>query len=1324
MQASQRLQSSDDCEDAISSTDDGSQPISQNVQDLANDIYKEFESLIKLYGHGFLHNLMPLVIRALENLDSLHSENSDLHLKSLVLSDDHRLLSGEYEKEKKLRKVAENKLFRLEDDLEEERKQHEEKTATYDANIRVLENRVKSLSDQISRFEEQETEMKKEYQRLHGLYTNLLRAYLEYVERVRSMFNKGKLDSPCLPNSPYPGGNTCFGVEMSAQTSERSALDQLNRLSNMLDAETLETERQKIMRVIMETTPELYSGERLFNNSSLSEPCFDELSQGDLPEDDGHDIKSHDGSSTTPQPQSGEPLGSEFAEPVELEIDGDITDYAGVRREIQNLIKENQELIQTKNALKVVTNDLIGRIDELSCQNFQFSSELNALITNRASMLLRIKDLEQENGQLRREFENSDLYGSVPGDETLEGEDLPLSMRFRFSRIEMARVLLERNQYKEQLLELQEAVQLTHNLKNTIQQPTKLHHLSGTKRGRIRNFFARLFNSSQSDQMFGKLLFTQSTSSLNNSQSSMYYNSTSSTRLNVTNQFTMTSSPLLKNGSVNEQQHTSVLSSQSTINECCTDQYSMMIRNTSSLQQACVINDLNNSTELSKMERQPCSSPIQWYSHKNEPTLDRKNVKVAYIYPLDNYPSSLELRCATVAYLSHPTSHSSAASSPTMSNSLSASSVGNRLESPSVDDDHSRLSTSGNANHESFKKQKSRVENLRKSMNNQPSDQNSDYSMVIDDQFSDAQSNIIWLSSFSMKHGLTTTTTIKAPSSASSSSTSSTSSSSSTMFTGSDNSTRIKSLISIVRVDQKSCQLLDSFAICSSTVLCICSVPEVSIEDLTSLDETSRYWEMLPMDTFSDDSEINPSLNTDLLEMKTKKHNLNTPLTLNECNINTELKFLECVNTNNNSNNTPQKLNQIIEEGHSHRTSTPTSHLSSIKQTVDHLSSTRRLINALGIVGSVNDVDEVTMSYVATRRRFLIRQLNCDTYIHNNDDDDDYVVQASNEAFHNLIYEGSHLAGQVFVSLANGQLVVFRRHHFHRINNNHHNNASLSHSISNQSIKQAPIVSSTSMSQLSLSSSTSSNLPDNNNNSSNNITSSEQSTNTLHYSHQNLRSSNDTYNQTDDTLIGTWNFTEACVITCGRPQCSISCTITVPPTNSLWTAYRNRILVINAFTLQLDDCFKVYAIQDAQIQTMSWYKDGVWISIRRESILRLYHVISHELIQTVDLNQIIMNLMTNINLSDNGNISTKLKSTSSVITTLKSINDRLWIGTSAGFIVTMHFQDCLFNRTFQQTSCERQQDSVNLSKRICKAILDCSSVQTDQGTNRIDLSNN
>ncbi|XP_018653080.1 putative jnk/sapk-associated protein [Schistosoma mansoni] len=1117
--------------------------------------------------------------------------------------------------------------------------------------------------------------MKGEYQRLHDLYTNLLRVYLEYVERVRSMFIKSKLDNHCLPDCPYTSDNTCFEVGLAAQTSNHSTgVDQLNRLGNMLNSE--KTERQRIMRIIMETTPELYSGGRIFNNSSLSEPCFDELSQGDLPEDDGHDIKSHDGSCTTPQPQSGEPLGNEFAEPVELEVDGDLTDYAGVRREIQNLIKENQELVQTKNALKIVTNDLIGRIDELSCQNFQFSSELNALITNRASMLLRIKDLEQENGQLRREFENSDLYGSLPSDEISESEHLPLSMRFRFSRVEMARVLLERNQYKEQLLELQEAVHLTHNLK--VQQTSKLSNtFHGTKRGRIRAFFAKLFNSPQSQQSSSKS--STLSASMNTSQSTIQSMHNSIFRLSAPNEFTISSS--LSQISETSNPNTSV-SIQKTISDSDLNQHPTNCK--ISMKQTC-IRDLNDSTESSHRRHQRRTSPIQWYSHRNEHTLDQRNLKVAHVYPLNDHPSSVELRCAAVTYPYHSTSHSST-SSPTMNNLLSTTYIRNRLESPKDYDDVNTtgLSTYSNSDqlehHEAHEQQQSKVEVSKKSMYNHSSDNNSfDYSAVIDDQFSDVRSNIIWLSSFSLKHDLTA---IKAPSS------SSTSSSSPTMFTGPDYSGRIKSLITIVQVDYKSCQSVDSFAICSSAVLCICSVPEASIEDLTCLENTDHYWEMLPMDTFSGDIETGQSLTADMLETRIKKCNVNAPCSLNEC---TEFKFLEYDNTNNN---TPKKINEIVQESKYHRTSTPTSssHLSSIKQAIDHLSSTRRLVNALGIIGSVNDVDEVTMSYVATRRRFLIHHADCDSCISNNGD---YAVQPSNEMFsshssttnddlvtqypcssstqHSHYQHSSrkcysrcsasptsaqptvwlgcqngdlyvhlsvsdwrkclhairlpdsvtqicHLAGQVFVSLANGQIVVFRRHHFHRTDN------------------------------------------------------------------------------------GT------CVITCGRPQCSVNCTITVPSTNSLWAAYRNRILVINAFTLQLVDCFKVHAIQDAQIQTMSWYKDGVWISIRRESILRLYHVISHELIQTLDLNQVIMNLLSNINSSDCGNIS-KLRSSSLAITTLKSINDHLWIGTSSGLIITIQFQDSLFNRTFQQTPCERQKDSLNLSKRICKAILDCSSVQ-------------
>ena len=49
-------------------------------------------------------------------------------------------------------------------------------------------------------------------------------------------------------------------------------------------------------------------------------------------------------------------------------------------------------------------------------------------------------------------------------DEAEEEED-PTEKRKRFTRVEMARVLMERNQYKERLMELQEAVRWTEMLR-------------------------------------------------------------------------------------------------------------------------------------------------------------------------------------------------------------------------------------------------------------------------------------------------------------------------------------------------------------------------------------------------------------------------------------------------------------------------------------------------------------------------------------------------------------------------------------------------------------------------------------------------------------------------------------------------------------------------------------------------------------------------------------------------------------------------------------------------------------------------------------------
>jgi c-Jun-amino-terminal kinase-interacting protein 4 len=59
-----------------------------------------------------------------------------------------------------------------------------------------------------------------------------------------------------------------------------------------------------------------------------------------------------------------------------------------------------------------------------------------------------------------------------------EQESIPISQRKRFTRAEMARVLMERNQYKEKLMDLQEAVRWTEMMRASKVNSNPQQHLT------------------------------------------------------------------------------------------------------------------------------------------------------------------------------------------------------------------------------------------------------------------------------------------------------------------------------------------------------------------------------------------------------------------------------------------------------------------------------------------------------------------------------------------------------------------------------------------------------------------------------------------------------------------------------------------------------------------------------------------------------------------------------------------------------------------------------------------------------------------------------
>lgn len=81
-------------------------------------------------------------------------------------------------------------------------------------------------------------------------------------------------------------------------------------------------------------------------------------------------------------------------------------------------------------------------------------------------MKLRIQELEEEVRKMKDELEKK-----ISGKSDDE-EDVPLAQRKRFTRVEMARVLMERNQYKERFMELQDAVRWTEMLRAAKHDPS------------------------------------------------------------------------------------------------------------------------------------------------------------------------------------------------------------------------------------------------------------------------------------------------------------------------------------------------------------------------------------------------------------------------------------------------------------------------------------------------------------------------------------------------------------------------------------------------------------------------------------------------------------------------------------------------------------------------------------------------------------------------------------------------------------------------------------------------------------------------------------
>ncbi|KAM6898626.1 C-Jun-amino-terminal kinase-interacting protein 4 isoform 3-T3 [Lycodopsis pacificus] len=606
--------------------------MSERVSGLAGSIYREFERLIERYGEDVVKELMPLVVAVLENLDSVFAVNQEHEVELELLREDNEQLVTQYEREKALRKHTEERYITLEDSQDGEKKDLQCRLVALESHTRQLELKTKNYADQIGRLDEREAELKKEYNTLHQRHTEMIHSYMEHLERTKhqhavtaaesseagapartrkerpismgifqlpgtdgmtSDLQREPVDTPSEPwrfnNRSHPRSNTSLkdelsginrggskssmpanqgsvsksGTPVSSQGGGSKSNTSMSPQGGTSDSNTPTSPHGANSQSTAPLSPRdgaatgmspacspgggsasvtplstaasdvaTESAEREVSDglnknldwsrgkpeNSKNTAAVQEGQQSQHGRDDGADNREKsevqaiiestpeldmdlDGfrGASTPTKGGIENLAfdrntdSLFAELSSAGNDliGDVDDGAdmlGMGREVEHLIQENAQLLETKNALNVVKNDLIGQIDELSCEKEALRGELDAVTQAKSKLEDKNKDLEDELKKIRAELEAKQNVKNDNEDDS----DVPTAQRKRFTRVEMARVLMERNQYKERLMELQEAVRWTEMIRASKENPA----LPEKKKSSLWQFFSRLFSSS------------------------------------------------------------------------------------------------------------------------------------------------------------------------------------------------------------------------------------------------------------------------------------------------------------------------------------------------------------------------------------------------------------------------------------------------------------------------------------------------------------------------------------------------------------------------------------------------------------------------------------------------------------------------------------------------------------------------------------------------------------------------------------------------------------------------------------------------------------
>uniref|UniRef100_A0A671UZ16 Sperm associated antigen 9a n=1 Tax=Sparus aurata TaxID=8175 RepID=A0A671UZ16_SPAAU len=1108
--------------------------MSERVSGLANSIYREFERLIGKYDEDVVKELMPLVVAVLENLDSVFAENQEHEVELELLKEDNEQLITQYEREKALRKHAEEKFIEFEDTHEQDKKDLQNHVDRMESHARQLELKIKNYVDQIGRLEERELELKKEYNSLHQRHTEMIHNYMEHVERIKmqqisetsesSAVGRVRRERPLslgifppsggvslltpdpqvradtlgpeawrFTDPAQPRSNTSLKLDFVDPPKERegkSAQDSTwgNSLADDCKDELSDFTSSKSATPMSTTASDMERDDR--NSKSMevqAAPGTRSISVGLLENEESSDhafgtpTKGIENMAFDRNTESlfeelssaGTGLIGDVDEGADLLGECVICQCASIGNRYQSGKCKYTSILKCprsclcRNALNVVNKDLILKVDELTCEKEMLQGELEAVLQARTKLEDKNKELEEElkklvSSQSREQFLTSDV---------------PTAQRKRFTRVEMARVLMERNQYKERLMELQEAVRWTEMIRASRENPT----LTEKKKSSIWQFFSRLFSSSSSSPVIKKV----------DSQSNMKYNAPGS---------------LVKRSSTFSQFPTEKSKTFDFLNEDM-DQCSSPSRKEQKRAQYRQVK-AHMQKEDGRVTAHGWSLPSKYKVANGGQVENKINLPVpVYLRPLDQKDASMKLWCAAGVNLSG-------------GRSALASELGKQ--------------TKGSQSSLDQLEQESKEKEL-----------------VAQDEISSR----VWVCT----------------------------------------STHSSTKVMVLDASQPS-DLLDSFYACNTHVVCIASVPGVLETDFPAGEEVPQDLEASQGDGVSLAGSVASVGSTGSDGAMAAEGTTAIPQTASagctdqpaehsgisgSVELSRETSPLEdAVPTAEEATEATEANAGVGEDGQedqgvdSNQPGIYTEHVFTDPLGVgptDSPSDTQRGSGQDGVTSLAEDSDlsegEVLRMSSALPTMWLGAQNGC-LYVHSS-------VARWRKCLHAIKLKDSilsivHVKGRVLVALADGTLAIFHR-----------------------------------------------------------------------------------------GIDGQWDLTNYHLLDLGRPHHSIRCMTVVH--DKVWCGYRNKIYVIQPKAMRIEKSFDAHPRKESQVRQLAWVGDGIWVSIRLDSTLRLFHAHTYQHLQDVDIEPYVSKMLG----------TGKLGFSFVRITALMISCSRLWVGTGNGVIISI-----------------------------------------------------